>query len=98
EAREHRITAPERGPSSRTPSGATTVWARTFRASTFGVYGPWRSLVARVLWEHEVVGSSPTGPTNERRVAPCGATRLSASNVDAQPPTERPVPSSQAFT
>ena len=25
--------------------------------------GPWRSLVARVLWEHEVVGSSPTGPT-----------------------------------
>src|SRR5690606_24024046 len=26
--------------------------------------GPWRSLVARVLWEHEVVGSSPTGPTS----------------------------------
>ena len=26
-------------------------------------HGPWRSLVARVLWEHEVVGSNPTGPT-----------------------------------
>ncbi len=26
--------------------------------------GLWRSLVARLLWEQEVVGSSPTSPTN----------------------------------
>ena len=25
--------------------------------------GLWRSLVARLLWEQEVVGSSPTSPT-----------------------------------
>ena len=27
--------------------------------------GAWRSLVARVLWEHEVTGSSPVAPTDE---------------------------------
>src|SRR5690606_2168328 len=35
-------------------------------------YGLWRSLVARLLWEQEVVGSSPTSPTTEstRRAGP----------------------------
>jgi vancomycin resistance protein YoaR len=32
--------------------------------STIGSAGAWRSLVARVLWEHEVGGSSPPAPTS----------------------------------
>ena len=34
----------------------------------------WRNLAACVLWEHEVVGSNPTTPTNRR-----------VSRVDASP-------------
>ena len=29
--------------------------------------GAWRRLVARVLWEHEVAGSNPAAPTDDRR-------------------------------
>lgn len=30
------------------------------------VYGVWRSLVARLIWDQEAVGSSPTTPTTPR--------------------------------
>src|SRR5687767_6970553 len=33
----------------------------------FGGIGAWRSLVARLLWEQEVAGSSPAAPTTLRR-------------------------------
>ena len=31
---------------------------------TVAASGVWRSLVARVLWEHEVAGSTPVTPTS----------------------------------
>jgi 3-methyladenine DNA glycosylase/8-oxoguanine DNA glycosylase len=31
-----------------------------------GLFGPWRSLVAHLLWEQDVAGSNPAGPTNTR--------------------------------
>ena len=31
------------------------------------LHGVWRSLVARMVWDHEAVGSSPTTPTSDRQ-------------------------------
>ena len=33
------------------------------------VGGAWRSLVARVLWEHQVAGSNPVAPISQRQVS-----------------------------
>ena len=39
------------------------MWSRSSQTGSVVVHGLWRSLVARLLWEQEVVGSSPTNPT-----------------------------------
>ena len=39
------------------------MWSRSSRTGSVVLHGLWRSLVARLLWEQEVVGSSPTNPT-----------------------------------
>lgn len=53
------------------------------------IVGAWRSLVARVLWEHEVVGSNPSAPTipttlavspKLRKTAACVHHRLAPGN------------------
>ena len=37
----------------------------TVRSAIIRALGEWRSLVARLLWEQEVTGSSPVSPTRE---------------------------------
>src|SRR5690606_41480085 len=61
-----------RGCDSSGPVAEVLPGSRRQTAVASQAYGLWRSLVARLLWEQEVVGSSPTSPTTEstRRAGP----------------------------
>ena len=50
-------------------------------AATLGRRGTWRSLVAHVLWEHAVVGSNPTVPTDRSRTVEQAGQRARVEHV-----------------